>query len=309
MIEVASEPTVPALLGSGAAALEQAGIETARPEAEWLLAALLGIERFALYLDPARRVPEPAAARYRELLARRAAREPLQYLLGWEDFHGLRLAVGPGVLVPRPETEGLVQWALAVLAGHPGPAIADLGTGSGAIACALARAIPAAEVLAVESAAEALAVASRNVRALGLSARVRLLAGDLFAPLGSLSASLDLVVANPPYLPSALIASLPPEVSRHEPRAALDGGPDGLGVIRRIVAGAPAVLKPDGWLLMEIGEDQAGPVASLMAAQGFAGIRARRDLGGLERYIGGRWERSGPTLAAGFCHPVRREGC
>jgi release factor glutamine methyltransferase len=251
----------------------------------------------------------PAVARYLELLGRRAAREPLQYLLGWEDFHGLRLAVGPGVLVPRPETEGLVQWALAVLAGHPGPAIADVGTGSGAIACALARAIPAAEVLAVESAAEALAVASRNVRALGLSARVRLLAGDLFAPLGSLSASLDLVVANPPYLPSALIASLPPEVSRHEPRAALDGGPDGLGVIRRIVAGAPAVLKPDGWLLMEIGEDQAGPVASLMAAEGFAGIRARRDLGGLERYIGGRWARSGPTLAAGFCDPVRREGC
>jgi release factor glutamine methyltransferase len=254
-------------------------------------------------------VPDHEAARYRELLARRAAREPLQYLLGWEDFHGLRLAVSPDVLVPRPETEGLVQWAMEALAGRPDPAIADLGTGSGAIACALARAIPAAEVLAVEVAAGALAVASRNVRELGLSARVRLLAGDLFAPLGSLSASLDLVVANPPYLPSALIASLPPEVSRHEPRAALDGGPDGLGVIRRIVVGAPAVLKPGGWLLMEIGEDQAGSVASLMAAEGFSGIRARRDLNGVERYIGGRWEQAETTHAPGFSGAVRREGC
>ena len=109
-------------------------------------------------------------------------------------------------------------------------------------------------------------------------------------------ASLDLVVANPPYLPTAVLPTLPPEVSRHEPRAALDGGPDGMAVIRRIIAGAPPVLKPGGWLLMEIGDDQAGPVASLMAAEGFAGIRARRDLNGVERYIGGRWEPAVPTL-------------
>jgi release factor glutamine methyltransferase len=309
VIGVAADSTVPALLGRAAAALEEAGIETARPEAEWLLGGLLGVERFALYLEPARRLTAAEAAHYRELIERRARREPLQYLLGWEDFHGLRLAVTPDVLVPRPETEGLVEWALEVLAGRPDPVIADLGTGSGAIACALASALPGAEVLAVEVAAGALAVASRNVRELGLSARVRLLAGDLFAPLGSLSASLDLVVANPPYLPSAVIASLPPEVSRHEPRAALDGGPDGLGVIRRIVAGAPPVLKPGGWLLMEIGEEQAGPLASLMAAEGFSGIRARRDLNGVERYIGGRWEDTRTTLVACASGAARREGC
>ncbi|MGH7397221.1 MAG: peptide chain release factor N(5)-glutamine methyltransferase [Candidatus Rokuibacteriota bacterium] len=309
MIGVAVESTVPALLHRGAAALEAAGIEPARPEAEWLLAGLLDVERFALYVDPARRLPAAQVARYRALIERRARREPLQYLLGWEDFHGLRLAVSPDVLVPRPETEGLVEWAVEVLAGRPEPVLADLGTGSGAIACALARAIPAAEVLAVELATGALAVASRNVRELGLSARVRLLAGDLFAPLGSLSASLDLVVANPPYLPSAVIASLPPEVSRHEPRAALDGGPDGLGVIRRIVEGAPPVLKPGGWLLLEIGEEQAGPLASLMAAEGFSGIRARRDLNGVERYIGGRWETSETTLAGCASGAARREGC
>jgi release factor glutamine methyltransferase len=309
VIEAAADATVRGVLGRGAAALEQAGIPTARPEAEWLLASLLGVERLALHLDPARRLSDAQAARYRELLARRVRREPLQYLLGWEDFHGLRLAVTPDVLVPRPETEGLVEWALELLAGRPDPVIADLGTGSGAIACALARALPTAEVLAVEITAGALAVASRNVRDLGLSARVRLLAGDLFAPLAALSASLDLVVANPPYLPSGLIPSLPPEVSRHEPRAALDGGPDGLGVIRRIVAGAPVVLKPGGWLLLEIGEDQAGPLASLMAAEGFSGIGARRDLNGMERYIGGRWETAATTLTAGFSSAARREGC
>ena len=309
MIGVVTDRTVPALLQRGTAALAAGGIETARPEAEWLLASLLGVERFALHLDPARRLSTPTVTRYLALIDRRAAREPLQYLLGWEDFHGLRLAVTPGVLVPRPETEGLVEWAVEVLRDRPEPVVADLGTGSGAIACAIARALPTAEVLAVEVSTGALAVASRNVRELGLSSRVRLLAGDLFAPLGSIPGSLDLVVANPPYLPSGVIASLPPEVSRHEPRAALDGGPDGMTVIRRIVAGAPAVLKPGGWLLMEIGEDQAGPLASLMAAEGFSGIRARRDLNGVERYIGGRWETAATTLAVLASGPARRERC
>lgn len=309
MIDVATERTVPALLTRGAAVLEAAGIGPARAEAEWLLAGLLDVERFALYLDPQRRLASPTVSRYLAQLERRAAREPLQYLLGWEEFHGLRLAVTPDVLVPRPETEGLVAWALEALAERPEPVVADLGTGSGAIACAIAQAAPRAEVLAVELSGGALAVASRNVRALGLATRVRLLAGDLFAPLGSIPASLDLVVANPPYLPSAVIASLPPEVSRHEPRAALDGGPDGLAVIRRIVAGAPAVLRPAGLLLMEIGEEQAGPVASLMAAEGFSGIRARRDLNGVERYIGGRWAPTATAFGGCASGAARREGC
>jgi len=272
VIGIAADRTVPALLARGAAALEAAGIGTARPEAEWLLAGLLGVDRFTLYLDPARRLSTPTITRFLGQIERRAAREPLQYLLGWEDFHGLRLAVSSDVLVPRPETEGLVEWALEILADRPEPVVADLGTGSGAIACAIAHARPAAEVLAVELSGGALAVASRNVRELGLGARVRLLAGDLFAPLGSIPASLDLVVANPPYLP-------------------------------------PAVLKPAGWLLMEIGEDQAGPLASLMAAEGFSGIRARRDLNGIERYIGGRWEQAATTLAGCASGAARREGC
>ncbi len=309
MIGLRTERTVSALLTRGTAALEAAGIRPARAEAEWLLAGLLGVDRFALYLDPARRLATPIVSRYLDHIERRAAHEPLQYLVGWEDFHGLRLAVTPDVLVPRPETEGLVTWALEVLADRPEPVVLDLGTGSGAIACAIAQAAPRAEVLAVELSGGALAVASRNVRTLGLTDRVRLLAGDLFAPLGSIPGSLDLVVANPPYLPSAVISSLPPEVSRHEPRVALDGGPDGLAVIRRIVAGAPAVLRPGGMLLMEIGEEQAGPVASLMAAEGFSGMRARRDLNRVERYIGGRWAPTPVTFAGCASGAARREGC
>jgi release factor glutamine methyltransferase len=243
--------------------------------------------------------------RYRALVDRRAAHEPLQYILGFEDFHGLRLAVTPDVLIPRPETEGLVQWAIELLKDLNSAVAADLGTGSGAIACVLAASLPGVEVLAVERSLGALAVASDNVRRLGLGERVKLLAGDLFEPLGSIRSALDLVVANPPYIPSAVLPTLPTEVSAFEPRMALDGGPDGMAVIRRIIAGAPAALRPGGWLLMEIGEEQAGPLASLMAAEGFSGIRARRDLRGVERYIGGAWGDPAGELAAG----IRRSAC
>lgn len=280
--------TVGVLLSEATRRLEAASVETARQDAEWLLAAVLGLDRFDLYVEPARRVTSAEARRFRAVVERRAGHEPLQHLLGFEEFRGLRLAVTPDVLVPRPETEGLVEWAQALLAPLARPVVADVGTGSGAIACALAAACPAAEVLAIDSSLAALTVATANVRRLGLSGRVRLLAGDLLGPLASVAGSLDMVVANPPYLPSAVIATLPREVAAFEPRVALDGGADGLRVIRRITAAAPGALRPGGTLLMEIGEDQAGAVASLMAAEGFGGISARLDLRGVERYIAGR---------------------
>jgi release factor glutamine methyltransferase len=182
-----------------------------------------------------------------------------------------------------------VERALELLADRPGALVADIGTGSGVIACALAASRPDLEVLAVDQSLGALAVASDNVRALGLASRVRLLAGDLFGPLASLAGSLDMVVANPPYCPSGVIPTLPAEVERFEPRLALDGGPDGMRVLRRIITEAPRFLRPGAWLLMEIGEEQAGPLASLMAAEGFSRIGARRDLRDVERYIEGRW--------------------
>src|SRR6266508_3430102 len=281
--------TVIALLQEGAARLGEAGFDCARQDAERLLGAALGTDRLALYVEPRRAVDAESAADYRELVARRAGHEPVQYILGWEEFRGLRLTVTPDVLIPRPETEGLVERALELLADRPGALVADIGTGSGAIACALAAARPDLEVLAVDQSLGALAVASDNVRGLGLGSRVRLLAGDLLDPLASLGGSLDMVVANPPYCPTGVIPTLPAEVERFEPRLALDGGPDGMRVLRRIVAEAPRFLRPGAWLLMEIGEEQAGPLASLMAAEGFSSIGARRDLRDVERYIEGRW--------------------
>ena len=289
MMRAVSELAALGLLREASAKLDAAGIETARPDAEWLLAAVLGIERFAPSLCPGRELSPGEAERYRALVSRRAAHEPLQHLTGVEDFHGLRLAVTPDVLIPRPETEGLVEWALDVLRDQPASVVADIGTGSGAIACALARSLPNLAVLAVERSLAALTVASLNIRNLGLSGRVTLVAGNLLEPLGSVRGRLDLVIANPPYIPSAVVGSLPREVVGFEPREALDGGPDGMAVIRRLIAAAPPMLRPRAWLMMEIGEDQAGPVASLMAAEGFAGIKARRDLRGVERYIGGQW--------------------
>jgi len=295
----AAAPPVRAVLADAIARLGRAGLSTARQDAEWLLASRLGIERFALYLEPDRTLPPDVAERVHALIERRAGHEPLQHLLGFEDFRGLRLRVTPDVLIPRPETEGLVEWALELLdamsadggraGAMSGPPlmVADIGTGSGAIACALAGARPAAEVVAVEASPAALAVAADNVRALGIEGRVRLLAGDLLAPLAAQASRLAMIVANLPYLASAVIPTLPREVRDFEPRAALDGGPDGLGLLRRLVRAAPAVLRPGGRLVLEIGEEQAGALASLMVAEGFTDIMSRRDLRGAERYITG----------------------
>jgi release factor glutamine methyltransferase len=276
-----------ALLAEGVRRLTEAALPTARQDAEWLLAAVLGVERLALYLEPERGLAEADGGRYRALVARRAGHEPLQHLLGYEDFRGLRLRVTPDVLIPRPETEGLVAWALELL-GLASPLIADIGTGSGAIACALATARPDARVLATELSPAALTVAEGNVRALGLADRVRLLAGDLLEPLAAEPGRLAMIVANAPYLPSGILPSLPREVFGFEPRQALDGGPDGLAVIRRLLAAAPAALRPGGWLVLEIGEDQAAIVAGLMDARGFVDVAAREDLRGVTRYLAGR---------------------
>ena len=273
-------------LGDATATLMRAGVESARSDAEWLLASVLGLDRFAVYLGPGRELAAGDAWRYCGLVARRSTRVPLQHLLGFEEFHGMRLAVNADVLIPRPETEGLVQWAIERLRDEPSSIVADVGTGSGAIACALARSLSGLRVLAIERSLAALALAASNVRDLGLSQQIMLLPGDLLEPIGA--CRLDAVFANPPYLPTAVLASLPPEVSRFEPREALDGGGDGMAVIRRIVAAAPFVLRPQGRLMMEIGEEQGGAVASLLAAAGFTDIEARRDLVGRERYVTGR---------------------
>jgi release factor glutamine methyltransferase len=247
--------------------LAAAGCVSARAEADWLL--------------------EEAAdeAALRAMVARRVAGEPLQYVIGWAPFGPLRLAVGPGVFVPRPETEGLADRAAARLRAAPAPAVAvDVCTGSGAIACFLAAQVPGARVLATELDPGALAWAEPNARRYG----VELLAGDLDAPLpAELAGRVDVLCANVPYVPSGAIATLPTDVRDHEPRLALDGGPDGLDVLRRLVTRVGHWLAPGGGLLCEIGDDQAEAAAALLTGAGLAEVAVHPDLAGRDRILEG----------------------
>lgn len=282
-------PTRRARLEAAAATLAAAGVATPRVDAEWLLAAVLGEGRLAARLDPDRVLPEALAARFDAAVSRRANREPLQRILGWEAFRGLRMPLTADVLVPRPETEVLVEWALLLLprpAPERRPLAVDLGTGSGCIACALAAERPDVDVLAVDLSTAAARVARDNAAALGLGARVRVVAGDLLAMLGVGRA--DLVVSNPPYCPSTLLAELEPEVRLHEPRVALDGGPDGLAPTRRIIGAARGALRPGGALALETsGGSKAVIVADLMRTAGFARVAIRADLAGVDRFVAG----------------------
>lgn len=226
-------------------------------------------------LAPAQQAALDDAAR------QRAAGCPLAYLVGEREFHGLALRVTPAVLVPRPETELLVDWGLELLREQPGAAVADLGTGSGAIALAVKHGAPAAQLTATDSSATALAVARASAERLALA--VEWLQGDWWAPLAG--RRFDLVLANPPY-----IAEGDPHLAdlTHEPAGALSPGGDGLGALRAIVAGAAAHLQPCGWLLLEHGYDQAAAVQQLLRDAGFTAVQTRHDLGGQPRATGGR---------------------
>jgi release factor glutamine methyltransferase len=272
-------------LTAAAHTLAGAGIETARADAEWLLAGLLGVGRASLALRLDTVLDPETASCYDAAVRRRARREPLQQILGWEAFRGLRVRVTPDVLVPRPETETLVEWALELV---PAPRLAiDVGTGSGCIACSIAAERRAARVIATDASMAAAAVARANADGLGLAERVTVVVGDLLAPLGGMRA--DLIVANLPYVPTSTFATLSPEVREHEPRAAVDGGPDGLVEIRRLVAAAPARLAPGGVLALETaGGTQTPAVAALMRTAGFIGVATRCDLPGVERFVAGR---------------------
>ncbi len=270
------------------ARLREAGIETPRVDAEWLLAGLLGIGRASLAANLERELTPALTFRYDAAVSRRERREPLQHILGWEEFCGLRFTVTADVLVPRPETETLVEWALALLppAGAVRRLAIDVGTGSGCIACALAVARPDLSVVGVDTSPAAVRVARHNVSVLALADRVTVVDSDLFSDLDGARA--DLVVANPPYLPAPVLPGLAPEVVVYEPSLALDGGLDGLSVIRRLVAETPAWLVPGGALVLETaGGAQVGEIAALMRAAGFVNISTRRDLAGIERFIAG----------------------
>ena len=242
-----------------------------------------------LHLHPERRVVLQRSLGALELLWQRHRREqiPLQYLLGVCPWRDLSLQVAPGVLIPRAETELLVELAVQ-LPAQPPALWADLGCGSGALSVALAGAWPDSQGLAVELSPAARVVAAANLEAAGVAARVQLLAGSWWQPLAPWWGQLQLVVANPPYIPTPVWAGLEPGVREHEPQLALDGGADGLDALRLIAAGAHAALAPGGWLLLEHHFDQADAVAALLAAAGLSQLERHRDLEGVWRFASAR---------------------
>ncbi len=269
--------TVREALDSAVIAIAAAGSDTPRLDAELLLAAALGIDRTALFLAPGREVAGPAVRAFQDAVRRRSAgREPVAYITGTRRFRYIELAVDPRVLVPRPETELLVEVGLELLAD--GERVVDVGTGSGAVALALASERPDLAVAATDVSADALAVARANAARLGRD-DVVFVEGDLLAGV----AQVEAVLCNPPYVAAGERASLSPEITRHEPPAALFGGDDGLDVIRRLV---PAAAAAGARLLaIEVGGGQARAVEELMGEAGFSHVDARRDLAGIERVV------------------------
>lgn len=256
------------------------GLDAPRLTAELLLAHALGCDRVRLYMDLDRPLDKGELASYRGFVERRAAGEPTFYLLGAKEFYGRRFKVDRRVLTPRPETELVTEAALSKLPKDAGCAVLDLCTGSGCIGLTLAAERPGIRVVAVDASADALEVARENAAALGVADRVELLQGDLYTPVAG--RSFGLLVSNPPYVESAAIAGLGPEV-RCEPRMALDGGKDGLDLLRRIVGNAASFLEPGAWVVLETGDDQGAALMGLFAGAGLAEPSVRKDLGGLDR--------------------------
>ena len=255
-------------------------IESARLDAELLLSATLGMDRVALYVNCERPLDSSELTNYREKVKRRASREPIQYILAETEFWSLPFKVSPAVLIPRADTEVLVEEALQRSDGCS--TVLDVGTGSGAVAVALAHEKPGLRVTALDCSEDVLEVARGNARLNGVAERVFCLVGDLERlPPGPF----DMIVSNPPYIPTRDWEQLMPEVRDHEPRLALDGGADGLEAYRRIAIQAVQVLSPEGWLLVEVGIGQAAVVNALFRAAGLVDVAQRDDYAGIPRVV------------------------
>ncbi len=257
------------------------GVESPRLNAELLVSHALALGRMELYLQFERPVTDPELAAIRELVRRRGRREPLQYVLGFTEFCGMRLRTDRRALIPRPETELLVETIVARCGAPPGR-ILDLGTGGGAIALALARAFPEAAVTAVDRSAEALSLAAENMASTGLSGRVALVESDWFGGLPG-GALFDLIVSNPPYLSEAEVEATAPEVRDHEPHPALASGSGGFSDIARIVPASAGFLAPGGMIALETGTGHHAQAAGAARAAGFSRSESVRDLTGRDR--------------------------
>lgn len=271
--------------------LAGAGVETARLDAECLMAHALGSRREELILAPDRPLELGETEAFEALVARRAAREPVARILGVKEFWSLEFALNAATLVPRPDSETLVAAVLQDRADKDAPRILDLGTGSGCLLLALLSELPGATGVGVDCDEGAVGAARENARRLGLQARAEFFPGDWFGALeaGSQAPRFDIIVANPPYIESSVIAGLAPEVSAFEPRAALDGGPDGLQAYRDITAHAGEYLQPGGEVFLELGAGQENAVSAILADNGFAVGGRYEDLAGLPRVISARF--------------------
>jgi release factor glutamine methyltransferase len=289
--------TILKLLDWATAYFKSHHIEQPRPDAEILLAYALDIERIDLYVQYDRPLESTELATFRRLIQRRVDREPVAYIVGEKGFWSLDLKVTPDVLIPRPETEILVEVALSIIPSKPLQRtfrILDLGTGSGAVVLALARERAGHCYYAIDCSHSALTVARDNARSHGLDKAISFSQGNWFDAVSDKGRYFDVIVSNPPYIPHADLDMLPQEISRYEPRQALDGGPDGLDSIRLIIEKAATYIIPGGWLLFEIGHDQWASVEQLMTAStAYADVTVVKDYSGLDRVVRAR-AKSGP---------------
>jgi len=281
--------TILGVIQWAAAYLKERGIESPRSAAEILLAHALQTDRVQLYIHHDKPLEKVELAVFKELIRRRVRREPVAYILGRKGFWTLDLAVGPEVLIPRPETERLVEAALAVLVKVPEGRCArvlDLGTGSGAVVLALAAEAGRHRYFASDLSTAAVATARRNARAAGVGGRVEFFAADWFSAIKRGCEPFDVIVSNPPYVTRSALTELQPEIVRHEPHLALDGGPDGLNSYRAIIGAAGSHLAPGGALLLEIGSDQREAVLRIAAqAGGYDDVRCVADYAGRDRVV------------------------
>lgn len=278
--------TVDGLLAAATARLTAAGVETPRTDARVLVENALGLSRSDLLAYRGASVAAGTAAVLRSLVDRRAGGEPVSRILGRREFWSLDFRLSSATLDPRPDSETMIESALGVLGRRDAPLrLLDLGTGTGCLLLALLSELPNAWGLGVDREPRAASMAAYNADRLGLADRIALVTGDWAA---AIAGSFDLIVSNPPYIPRPELAALPPEVGRHDPVLALDGGPDGLAAYRTILAQTPALLAPGGWLAVEVGIGQAATVAGLFGDSALANIEARSDLSGIERCIIGQ---------------------
>lgn len=275
--------TLQQLLHDAVTKLSEAEIDTPTLNAEVMLSRAMKCSRTDLLVHQILQVPYNSKKKFEKWVYRRSKREPLAYIIGEREFYSINFEVTPDVLIPRQETEILVEVAIQYLKILCNPIIADIGVGSGAIAVSVAKNVPDCIVYGTDISDEALDVSRRNADSAGVGGRVHLSKGDLFEPLAGMI--MDMIVSNPPYIPSDDIDKLQPEISKYEPRQALDGGPDGLDQIRRLAAGASTYLKKNGIIAVEVGAGQSDSVIAMFEEKGFRNVRSEKDYSGIERVV------------------------